>query len=185
MEDGRWKIEFTPISVGVYKIHHLVKKIDSNNAQMEPRILYKVNVLNYTAQRVVYGYKLYSIQESVQLVFDAANFAVQEIWPEVKDPDDELVDEIDCKYLSDYLALKFTPEYLGNYFVNFYDRTTIKHLGNSPYKITVHDNYRELIKSCGIYDLTRLNILHNILPNNLSPKMISIAIFGKFCCCLF
>ena len=47
-------------------------------------LLQKINVLHYSAQRIVYGYKLYNMEDSVQLVFDAANYRVQDIIAEVK-----------------------------------------------------------------------------------------------------
>jgi hypothetical protein len=143
------------------------------------QLLFKVNVLNYSAQRIVYGYKLYNIQDSVQLVFDAASFRVQDIWPEVKDPNDALVEGLDCKFLTDYLALKFTPELVGGYLINFFDRNTIQHVAMSPYKIIVHENLKEILKSCGVYDLTRLTVAHNQLPKNYTLKQINVKVFGN------
>ena len=79
-EDGRWRIEFIPLSVGVHQIQRIMQI--GNTVRVE--LLQKVNVLNYSAQRIVYGYKLYNMDESVQLVFDAANFRVQDIIAEIK-----------------------------------------------------------------------------------------------------
>ena len=80
LEDGRWRIEFIPINVG---IHQIQRVIQADN-QMQIHLLHKLNVLHYSAPRIVYGYKMYNIEDSVQLVFDAANFRVQDIMPEVK-----------------------------------------------------------------------------------------------------
>jgi hypothetical protein len=176
LEDGRWRIEFIPLSTGVHKVHRVHRLDDRSVLQL----LYKVTVLNYSAQRVVYGYRLYNMQDSVQLVFDAASFRVQDIWPEVKDPNDELVDGLDCKYLTDYLALKFTPESPGGYLINFYDRNTVQHVALSPYKIIVHDNYKEIMRSCGVYDLTRLAVAAAHLPPNYQLRQIQIQVLGNF-----
>ena len=51
---------------------------------LKAQILLKTNVLHYSAPRTVYGYKMYNLEDSVQLVFDAANFRVKDILPEVK-----------------------------------------------------------------------------------------------------
>ena len=139
-----------------------------------------MNVLNYSAQRVVYGYKLYNMCDSVQLVFDAASFRVQDIWPEVKDPNDQVINDLDCKYLTDYLALKFTPVLVGGYLISFYDRNTMQHVALSPYKIIVHQSFKEIIKSCGIYDLTRLTILSTELPHSYTVKQIHVQVQSTY-----
>ena len=174
-EDGRWRIEFIPINVGVHQIQRIIQ--DDNRAKIQ--LLHKVNVLHYSAQRIVYGYKLNNIEDSVQLVFDAANYRVQDIGTNVKDPNDEIVKEVECKYLSDYLALKFTPSMPGGYLVNFFDRKSAQQIASSPYKIIVHEDFKEIIRSSGIYDLTRLSIAATNLPANYDLKSFKIDVYGK------
>lgn len=183
LEDGRWRIEFIPTSPGPHKIQRLIRCEPAEGAsgeRIQAQHIFKVDVLNYSTQRVVYGYKLYSIQDSVQLVFDAANFRVQDIWPEIKDPNDEVVDDLDCKYLSDYLALKFAPELVGGYLVNFYDRNDIQHLAQSPYKIIIHESLREIVRSCGIYDLTRITLIADEIPRGCTLDQIRVDILGTY-----
>lgn len=138
-------------------------------------------MLHYSAPRTVYGYKMYNVEDSVQLVFDAANYRVKDILPEVKDPHDDAVDTLDCKYLSDYMALKFVPEMTGAYAISFYDRSgggPLKPVASSPYKIIVHEDLREIIRSSGVYDLTRLTIAAANLPNDCELKHISVTVKG-------
>lgn len=80
LEDGRWRIEFIPISVGTHQVQRLLQMDNTTKVQL----LLKVNVLHYSASRTVYGYKMYNLDDSVQLVFDAANYRVRDILPEVK-----------------------------------------------------------------------------------------------------
>jgi hypothetical protein len=205
-EDGRWRIEFIPHNVGIYQIQRIISSNNHNSPQMQhdtnandptssPRsitsnsssvaakiqLLQKVNVLHYSAQRVVYGYKLNNIEDSVQLVFDAANYRVQDISIQVKDPNDELVTgedgSLECKYLSDYMALKFIPRCTGGYLVSFIDRTTGKALASSPYKLIVHEDTREIISSSGIYDLTRLTIACKNLPPDYRLSQFRVDVF--------
>lgn len=79
-EGGRWCIEFIPLSMGVHLIHRILM-IDE---KPKSHLLHKINVFNYSSHRIVYGYKLYNIQDPVQLVFDSANFDVNNIVPEIK-----------------------------------------------------------------------------------------------------
>ena len=119
------------------------------------------------------------MDDSVQLVFDAANFRVQDIIAEVKDPNDEVVKDLDCKYLSDYLALKFLPKITGGYLVYFFDRNTSQQIAASPYKIILHEDYKEIIRSSGIYDLTRLSIASNNLPTNYELNQFNVIVYGR------
>ena len=75
-EDGRWKIEFTPVSIGVHKIYQMIEK--------QTQLIHRVNVLSTEAQRFVYGYKLYNVDDSLQIVFDAGTFKSSNIISEVK-----------------------------------------------------------------------------------------------------
>ena len=79
-DDGTWRIEFIPTTTGLHHIKRILQ-IDENK---KCHLLHRINVLNYGEQRVLYGYKLYDSNESVQLVFDAVNFNVNDILPEVK-----------------------------------------------------------------------------------------------------
>lgn len=167
---------------------------------MKAQILLKTNVLHYSAPRTVYGYKMYNLEDSVQLVFDAANFRVKDILPEVKgisynflkneylwtliglyfiDPNDEMVNHLDCKYLSDYMALKFVPENTGSYSISFYDRTSLKPIASSPYKVMVHEDLCEIMRSSGVYDLTRLVIAGSNLPKDYELKHINVIVKGN------
>ena len=95
------------------------------------------------------------------------------------DPNDELVKDLDCKYLSDYLALKFLPKITGGYLVHFFDRNTSQQIAASPYKVILHEDYKEIIKSSGIYDLTRLSIAANNLPLNYELNQFNVIVYGK------
>lgn len=75
-EDGRWKIEFIPVSVGTHKIYQMIDK--------QPQLIHRVNVLPTNTQRTVYGYRLYNIEDAVQLVFDSVNYESNSIGVEVK-----------------------------------------------------------------------------------------------------
>jgi hypothetical protein len=79
-EDGTWRIEFIPIIPGV----HLINRIMYENNRTKSILLHRINVVNYGEQRILYGYKFYEMHESIQLVFDAANFKVNDILPELK-----------------------------------------------------------------------------------------------------
>lgn len=95
------------------------------------------------------------------------------------DPNDELVENLDCKYLSDYMALKFVPELTGGYMINFYDRNTQQSIASSPYKVIVHEDLKEIMRSSGIYDLTRLIISASNLPKDYDLKQLSVLVKGK------
>lgn len=82
--------------------------------------------------------------------------------------------------MSDYLALKFTPELTGGYLIHFHDRNNYQQIASSPYKVIVHEDYKEIIRSSGIYDLTRLTIAANNLPSNYELNQFNIVVFGKF-----
>lgn len=81
--------------------------------------------------------------------------------------------------MTDYLALKFNPESPGGYIVNFFDKKNGQPLASSPYKIIVHENLKEIVKSSGIYDVTRLTILSNYLPEDFDFNKIRIEVYGK------
>lgn len=167
-EDGRWKIEFIPVSIGLHKIYQIIDK--------QTHLIHKCNVLSSNAQRFVYGYKLYNVEDSLQLVFDAGIYKSSNIIAEVKGPNDKLVTDIDCKYLPEYLAIKFIPKTTGSYLISFYERNKKNHIASSPYKIIVHEDYKEILKCMGIYDLTRLRVLASLLPANYDLKKIKISI---------
>ena len=59
---------------------HKIFQIVDNRSQ----IIHKVNVLSTNAQRTIYGYKLYNIEDAVQLVFDSVSFNTANIIVEVK-----------------------------------------------------------------------------------------------------
>ena len=119
----------------------------------------------------------------MQLVFDAANYRVQDISIQVKDPNDENVKDLECKYLSDYMALKFQPMTTGGYLINFIDRKNSQQLAASPYKVIVHEDFKEIITSSGIYDLTRLTIAYKNLPSDYNLNQFKIDVFGKIFFC--
>ena len=85
----------------------------------------------------------------------------------------------DCKYLSDYLALKLSPEIAGKYLINFYDRMNSKLIASSPYRIIVNDEAKEIIKSSGIYDVTRLTISENYLLADYELSQFNVTVYGK------
>lgn len=87
-----------------------------------------------------------------------------------------MVDNLECKYLSDYMALKFAPETTGNYTVSFYDRNTSKPIASSPYKVMVHEDLREIMRSAGVYDLTRLTIAATNLPKDYELAHIGVVV---------
>ena len=91
----------------------------------------------------------------------------------------------ECKYLTDYLALKFNPETPGGYIVNFINKINGQLLASSPYKLIVHENLKEIVKSSGIYDVTRLTIIASYLPDPYEFNDLKIEVYGLFvCCCL-
>ena len=75
-EDGRWKLEFTPTSIGMHKVYQVIDK--------KTQLIHKINVLSTEAQRFVYGYKLYNVGDSLQIVFDAGTFKSSNIISEVR-----------------------------------------------------------------------------------------------------
>lgn len=159
-------------------MHQVQRIVNTQDNVLKAMSLLKTNVLHYSAPRTVYGYKMYNLEDSVQLVFDAANYRVKDILPEVKDPQEELVENLDCKYLSDYMALKFVPELTGSYAISFFDRTNLKAVAASPYKVIVHEDLREIIRSAGVYDLTRLTIAASNLPKDYDLKHINVIVKG-------
>lgn len=142
LEDGRWRVEFIPINTGIHKIKRIIQTDNSSKIQT----LSRINVLNFSSQRAVYGYKLYSIEESVQLVFDAADFKVNDISIQIKDPNEDIIERYECKYLSDYIAIKFKPRLTGKHFVYFFDKTSHKMIASSPYKLIVHESLKEIMR---------------------------------------
>ena len=94
--------------------------------------------------------------------------------------------EIDeCKYLTDYLSLKFNPESPGGYIVNFIDKISKQKLASSPYKIIVHENLKEIVKSSGIYDVTRLTIISSYLPDPYEFNDLKIEVYGIIIATIF
>jgi hypothetical protein len=77
------------------------------------------------------------------------------------------------------MALKFVPEITGGYMINFYDRNTQQAIACSPYKVIVHEDYKEIIRSSGIYDLTRLTISVANLPKDYDLKQLNVLVKGK------
>ena len=84
----------------------------------------------------------------------------------------------ECKYLTDYLALKFNPEFPGGYIVNFINKINGQLLASSPYKLIVHENLKEIVKSSGIYDVTRLTIIASYLPDLYEFNDLKIEVYG-------
>ncbi len=182
-DDGTWRIEFIPTSTG----WHQIKRILLNDSfggdigleNKKSHLLHRANVLSYGEPRVLYGYKFYDANKSVQLVFDAVGFNVNDIVTEVKGPDGKSVNDFECKYLTDYLALKFLPRKNGNYGVEFNDRVSQSLLALSPYKIAVDEQRKEVIKSSGIYDVTRIIIAENYLLADYQLSEFSVNILGE------
>ena len=108
-EDGCWCIEFIPANMGMHQIQRILK-IDS---QIKSQLIHKVNVLNYGEQRILYGYKLYDKQEPIQLVFDAVNFKVKDILPQVLGG---FSFNLYCKSLSYKVFLNFSFKIIKNIF---------------------------------------------------------------------
>lgn len=75
------------------------------------------------------------------------------------------------------MALKFNPESPGGYIVNFINKLNGEPLASSPYKLIVHENLKEIVKSSGIYDVTRLTIISTYLPENYDFNLIKIEVF--------
>ncbi|CAF0722221.1 unnamed protein product, partial [Brachionus calyciflorus] len=175
LEDGRWRVEFIPASTGVYKIQRVLQADNTTKIQT----IYKINVVHFSTLRTVYGYKLYSKEDSVQLVFDAAEYKVHDILPQVKDPNDKILEKYECKYLSDYLAIKFKPRLTGAYQIDFFDRSSQKTIASSPYKLIVHEPLKEIIRSSGVYDLTRLTITAKNLVKEYKLSQFNVVVYDS------
>ena len=63
--------------------------------------------------------------------------------------------------------------------INFFDRISHKPLASSPYRINVNKESKEIIKSSGIYDVTRLIIAENYLLADYELSQFSVNVFGK------
>jgi len=158
---------------------HKLKRIVQIDDKYKIQLLHQFNVIDYTIRRIVYGHKLYNINDPVQLVFDAANCIAENIQVEVRDSNNQLI-EIDCKYSTDYLALKFKPAKTGDYFIHFIDRLNASNqIASSPYKITIHENNKEIIKSSGIYDINRLVIRSKDLTEAYQLNEFNIIVHGN------
>lgn len=76
------------MSIGLHQIQRIIQAAEAavtrSTSDMKSQTLLKSSVLHFSAPRTVYGYKMYNLEDSVQLVFDAANFRVKDIMPEVK-----------------------------------------------------------------------------------------------------
>lgn len=79
-ENGTWCVEFIPNTTGLHQIQRILKSDD----RIKSHLLHRINVLNYGEQRVLYGYKIYEKSTPIQLVFDAVNYEVNDILPEIK-----------------------------------------------------------------------------------------------------
>ena len=95
-----------------------------------------------------------------------------------KDPTGVDCPHFECKYLSDYLALKLSPKKLGDYTINFFNRATTKPIASSPYQIAIHEDFKEIIKSSGIYDVTRLTIAENYLLSDYEIGQFKVIVYG-------
>lgn len=96
----------------------------------------------------------------------------------MKGPNGNTITDLECKYQSDYIALKLTPEISGKYSVNFYDQTNSEILASSPYKLLINRESKEIMKSAGIYDVTRLTISENYLLADYELSQFSVNVFG-------
>jgi len=178
-EDGSWRVEFIPNSTGWHQIRRILQDDVTGRLEKKTHLLHRVNVLSYGEQRVLYGYKLYDWGDSVQLVFDAVGFNVNDIVAEVKGPGGKGLSDFECKYLSDYLALKLRPKKAGKYMIGFVDRVSQRLMGSSPYRILVDEDRKEVVRSSGIYDVTRLTIAENYLLADYELSQFSVNILGK------
>jgi hypothetical protein len=154
--------------------------------EKQPQLIHRVNVLPTNTQRTVYGYRLYNIEDAVQLVFDSVNYESNSISVEVKGPNEELINDVECKYSPDYLAVKFTPQATGSYVINFNDKSKDGQLvASSPYKVIVHEDYKEILRCLGVYDLTRLTISAAHLPTKYELNKINVIVKGMLLLFLF
>ena len=86
---------------------------------------------------------------------------------------------METKYSPDYLALKFTPHATGSYVINFNDKNKDNQLvASSPYKVIVHEDYKEILRCLGVYDLTRLIISTANLPTKYEFSKINVIVKG-------
>ena len=87
--------------------------------------------------------------------------------------------KFDCKYLTDYLALKLYPDTDGIYSINFLDRNNRLPVGASPYNITINNSLNDIIKSSGVYDVTRLTIAESYLLADYDLSQFNVMVYGK------
>ena len=90
-----------------------------------------------------------------------------------------MIKDLDCKYLSDYLALKFMPRLAGGYLIHFFDRISSHQLAASPYKVILYEDNKEIIRSAGIYDLTRICISATNLPVEYDIGQFNVVVYGN------
>jgi hypothetical protein len=180
LEDGRWHIEFTPNTPGIFLIERCF--YNNEDQMIRSQVIHRINAIDTNSNRIVYGYKLYNIDDSIQIVFDAINNNVNDIVAQIKDvTNNRIVNELESNYLSDYLALKFRPKNVGNYEVNFLNKLTkMETVAASPYKITVQQNAKEIIKSYGVYDLTRLTICASNFSENYQLNEFNVIVHDSF-----
>jgi hypothetical protein len=136
------------------------------------------------------------------LVFDSVNYESNSIGVEVKGlflkywnfnkisnyfdigPNEELITDVECKYSPDYLAIKFTPQATGSYVINFHDKSKDNHIvASSPYKVIVHEDYKEILRCLGVYDLTRLTISAAHLPTKYEFSKVNVIVKGMLFSC--
>ncbi len=80
--------------------------------------------------------------------------------------------------MPDYIAIKFIPRATGSYLISFYEKPTNKILASSPYKIILHEDYKEIIKCSGAFDLSRLRISASNLPSNYDLSEVLVVVKG-------
>jgi hypothetical protein len=85
----------------------------------------------------------------------------------------------ECKHLEDYLSLKFYPTAVGTYLINFLNCDTSEPVASSPYEIVINENLKEIIKSSGIYDITRLIITEDYWLAKNKSNNFEITVYGK------
>jgi hypothetical protein len=89
------------------------------------------------------------------------------------------IKDTEFKYSTDYMTLKFAPPIAGGYIASFFNRNNNQLVASSPYKLIVHDELKPIIKSSGIYDLTRLSISSSHLPDDYSLSQFNVHIYGN------
>lgn len=65
--------------------------------------------------------------------------------------------------------------------INFFDKSKGNQLiSSSPYKVIVHEDYKEIVRCLGVYDLTRLSIPASNLPAKYDLNKINVTVKGMF-----